>query len=218
MPLLCVQRPNRNYTKAIPVLRQLMKNLGTEYELEKRIITLVYPIALVNKLTLSFNISIVISSCYYLTCQERGILVTASKIVKEIDCKRSTFFKCYRKLHVVIPTKNYFHGNEIAWIGFIWRSLLEKKKIKHPKKIYKNTTTWDTITYSDFLYSRATRSCKELHDFPNNKKPTPLGLASTAVYYTCIKYGEKVTMKDIQDITNVARSTMKRNKTILTLF
>ncbi|WP_428325408.1 transcription initiation factor IIB [Nitrosopumilus sp.] len=176
---------DRNLRQALNELTRMKDKIALSSNvLEKA--SYLYRKALEKKLVRGRSISAMIAASVYAACRDTETPRTLNDVAVAANVKRKDIARCYRLLHYELQLKMPV-VNSIQCISRISSKLKLSEKIKR----------------------HAIKVLQEAQDNKESAGKDPMGLAATALYIACLKYGGAVTQRDLAEAAGVTEVTIR---------
>ena len=176
---------DRNLRQALNELTRMKDKIALSTNvLEKA--SYLYRKALEKKLVRGRSISAMIAASVYAACRDTETPRTLNDVADAANVKRKDIARCYRLLHYELQLKMPV-VNPIQCISRISSKLELSEKIKR-----------HAITVLQIARDNKESSGKD-----------PMGLAATALYIACLKYGGSITQRDLAEAAGVTEVTIR---------
>ena len=176
---------DRNLRQALNELTRMKDKIALSSNvLEKA--SYLYRKALEKKLVRGRSISAMIAASVYAACRDTETPRTLRDVADAANVKRKDIARCYRLLHYELQLKMPV-VNPIQCISRISSKLELSEKIKR----------------------HAVEVLQIARDNKESSGKDPMGLAATALYIACLKYGGNITQRDLAEAAGVTEVTIR---------
>ncbi len=176
---------DRNLKQALTELNRLKDKLAVSSNIIEKAAYL-YRKALEKKLVRGRSISGMIAASLYAACRDAETPRTLNDVADAANVKRKDISKCYRLLHQELELK-------MPVVDSIQLIARISSKLEIPEKIKRY----------------AVKVLQEAQERKESAGKDPMGLAATALYLSCVKYGVSITQRDLAEAAGVTEVTIR---------